>query len=91
MIEKVRHVLRLDKIPPAPRKIIVGIIGGFVFACGVVMIFTPGPAFVLIPVGLLLLGSEFKFAERWSEKALHALRSGRRKWRAWRQRRRQTA
>ncbi len=82
-MERVRHVLRLDRLPPLARKIVVGFIGGIIFVAGIVMIVTPGPAFVLIPVGLLLLASEFKWAERWAQKgqdAVHRLREKGRKW-----------
>lgn len=34
-------------------------------AVGVVMIITPGPAVVVIPTGLAILGIEFEFARRW--------------------------
>lgn len=80
-IEKARHFLRLDKIPPLPRKIIVSIVGGLIFIAGIIMLVTPGPAFLLIPLGLLLLASEFKWAERWAEKVLGWLKCIRDKWR----------
>lgn len=37
---------------------------------GIVMLVTPGPAFVLIPVGLTLLSLEFASAERLLDRAL---------------------
>ena len=46
-------------------KLIVAIVGTLVTAVGVVMIVTPGPAFVLIPLGLAILSTEFEFARRW--------------------------
>jgi uncharacterized protein (TIGR02611 family) len=36
---------------------------------GIIMIVTPGPAFVLIPLGLAILATEFAFARRWLDKA----------------------
>ena len=86
-MEKVRHFLRLDKLPKPVRKIVVGIAGGILFAAGIAMIVLPGPAFVFIPLGLLLLASEFKWAERWAEKAQDGLHNAREKWKAWRRRR----
>ena len=71
-LAKVRHFLRLDKLPKCVQKIIVGIVGGVFLIAGVVMIVMPGPAFVFIPVGLLILASEFKWAERWAQKAQDA-------------------
>lgn len=46
-------------------KIVVALVGTLVTAVGVVMIVTPGPAFVLIPLGLAILSTEFEFARRW--------------------------
>src|SRR5262249_28652585 len=46
-------------------------VAGFVvLAAGILMLVTPGPAFVLIPVGLAMLALEFAWAERLLEKAL---------------------
>jgi uncharacterized protein (TIGR02611 family) len=50
-------------------KIVVGIVGTAVVLVGVVMLVTPGPAFVLIPLGLAILATEFEWAHRWLEKA----------------------
>lgn len=44
--------------------------GFLVTLAGVVMLVTPGPAFVLIPIGLYLLALEFDWAERLLERAL---------------------
>jgi hypothetical protein len=87
LLEKIRHKLRLDKIHPVPRKIIVGIVGGICFVAGIIMIVTPGPAVVFIPLGLLLLASEFKWAERWAQKCTDLLHRGREKWRERKRRR----
>ena len=45
-------------------RIAFGLAGALVTAAGVVMLVTPGPAFVLIPVGLAMLSMEFVWAER---------------------------
>ena len=47
-----------------------GLVGAMVLAGGVVMLVTPGPAFVLIPIGLAMLSLEFVWAERLLEKSL---------------------
>ena len=47
-----------------------GIVGALVLLGGVVMLVTPGPAFVLIPIGLAMLSLEFVWAERLLEKSL---------------------
>ena len=50
-------------------KVVVGFVGTAVLLVGLVMIVTPGPAFVLIPIGLAILATEFDWAHRWLEKA----------------------
>jgi uncharacterized protein (TIGR02611 family) len=51
-------------------RIAFGIVGIVVLAGGLVMLVTPGPAFVLIPIGLAMLSLEFVWAERLLEKSL---------------------
>ena len=50
------------------RRIVVGVVGATVIALGVIMIFTPGPALVVIPVGLAILSIEFTWARHWLRK-----------------------
>lgn len=45
------------------RRIIVAIIGFTVLLVGVAMIVLPGPAFIVIPLGLAILATEFVWAE----------------------------
>jgi uncharacterized protein (TIGR02611 family) len=45
-------------------------VGAAVLAGGVVMLVTPGPAFVLIPIGLAMLSLEFVWAEKLLERSL---------------------
>lgn len=52
----------------AARRVIVGVVGGTIVAIGVAMLVLPGPAFVVIPVGLGILGLEFAWARRWLRK-----------------------
>jgi uncharacterized protein (TIGR02611 family) len=47
-----------------------GVTGAVVLAAGLVMLVTPGPAFVLIPIGLAMLSMEFVWAERLLDKSL---------------------
>jgi tellurite resistance protein TerC len=51
------------------KRIAVGIVGGSVLVVGIAMIVLPGPAFVVIPVGLGILGIEFAWARIWLKKA----------------------
>jgi hypothetical protein len=46
------------------RRLVVLLVGGTIVLCGTAMIFLPGPAIVVIPVGILILGSEFAWARR---------------------------
>jgi tellurite resistance protein TerC len=46
----------------------VGAAGGIVLAAGFAMIVLPGPAIVVIPLGLAILATEFAWAKRWLEK-----------------------
>lgn len=51
------------------RRIVIAIVGFTVLLLGIIMIVTPGPAFVVIPVGLAILGLEFAWARHWLRKA----------------------
>lgn len=44
------------------RRLIIGLIGGTVLLIGVALIVLPGPAFIVIPVGLAILATEFAWA-----------------------------
>lgn len=52
------------------RKVAVAIAGGLVLAVGIAMIVLPGPAFVVIPIGLTILATEFE----WARRMLHRVR-----------------
>ena len=60
----------LDRLLKILRRIIVAVIGGTVLIIGIVLIVLPGPAFIVIPLGLVILASEFAWAR-------HVLRRGR--------------
>lgn len=49
----------------AARKLAVGAAGATVLSSGVLMLVLPGPAFLVIPAGLAILGLEFAWARRW--------------------------
>ena len=49
---------------PRLKKIIVAVIGTTVLLIGVALIVLPGPAVLVIPVGLAILASEFAWARR---------------------------
>jgi tellurite resistance protein TerC len=47
------------------RRIGILIIGSSVLLVGIAMIVLPGPAVVVIPIGLAILATEFMWARRW--------------------------
>lgn len=49
----------------AGRRIVVGVVGATVLMIGIIMLVTPGPALVVIPVGLAILSIEFTWARLW--------------------------
>jgi Putative transmembrane protein (PGPGW) len=53
-----------DLLPKLLRRIVVGVIGGTIVLIGIALLVLPGPAFIVIPLGLLVLGSEFAWARR---------------------------
>jgi uncharacterized protein (TIGR02611 family) len=50
------------------RRVILSVIGVTVLLIGVALLVLPGPAFIVIPVGLAILGSEYAWARRWLRK-----------------------
>lgn len=46
------------------RRLIVSVIGFTILAAGVAMIVLPGPAVVVIPIGLAILATEFIWARK---------------------------
>jgi uncharacterized protein (TIGR02611 family) len=51
-------------------RVAFGVAGALATLAGLVMLVTPGPAFVLIPIGLAMLSMEFVWAERLLAKSL---------------------
>jgi uncharacterized protein (TIGR02611 family) len=51
-------------------RVAFAVAGSLVLLAGIVMLVTPGPAFVLIPLGLAMLALEFTWAERALDRAL---------------------
>ncbi|MGI9234113.1 MAG: PGPGW domain-containing protein [Woeseiaceae bacterium] len=70
MIKKVVHFTY-----KAARRIVVAVVGATVLLLGFVMIVTPGPAFVVIPVGLAILSIEFAWARYWLRRLREAISS----------------
>jgi hypothetical protein len=51
------------------KRIAVVVVGGTVLLLGVSLLVLPGPAFIVIPLGLAILAVEFAWARRWLRKA----------------------
>lgn len=47
------------------KRIVIAVVGSSVLLLGIIMIVTPGPAFIVIPVGLAILAVEFVWARQW--------------------------
>jgi uncharacterized protein (TIGR02611 family) len=57
-------------------KIVVTAVGSLVLLAGLIMMVTPGPALLMIPLGLAILATEWDWAARWLDKAKeHARRA----------------
>jgi uncharacterized protein (TIGR02611 family) len=50
------------------RRVIVSVVGVTVVLIGIALLVLPGPAFVVIPVGLAILATEYAWARRWLRK-----------------------
>ncbi|MCE1225298.1 MAG: PGPGW domain-containing protein [Geobacteraceae bacterium] len=53
------------------RQLVVAVVGSTVVIIGIIMIFTPGPAIVVIPLGLGILATEFV----WARTLLHQVKT----------------
>ena len=63
MIQRVVHLTY-----KTARRIAILAVGSTVVILGVIMLVTPGPGLIVIPVGLAILGLEFAWARIWLRK-----------------------
>lgn len=60
----------MPKAPATPKrfpflqKVMIAVVGFTVLLIGIAMIILPGPAFIVIPLGLAILATEFLWARR---------------------------
>ena len=47
----------------AAKRVVVAVIGGTVVLIGIALIVLPGPAFIVLPIGLSILATEFVWAK----------------------------
>jgi uncharacterized protein (TIGR02611 family) len=72
--QRVRHRAR-----PKPVRLLY-VVGGFtILLAGIAMLVAPGPAFVVIPIGLAVLSLEFAWAERLLDQAIEKGEAAKRK------------
>ena len=63
-ITRARAAIGLNILPGPLRKLIVAVIGVTILLIGAAMVVLPGPAFIVIPIGLAILATEFAWARR---------------------------
>ena len=75
--KKFRRAFRLNGLSPGIKRMVIGMIGTTVVLLGVAMIVLPGPALLMIPLGLAILSTEFQWARRCLRKARDYIKAGR--------------
>jgi len=78
-LERFHKALHLEAIPPGIRRPLVAVVGTTILLLGVALIFLPGPAFLVIPLGLAVLATEFVWARRLLKKAKRLLPKGKKR------------
>lgn len=58
------------------KKIVVAVIGFTILLIGLMLIVLPGPAFVVIPIGLGILATEFLWARKLLDKVKENIKKG---------------
>jgi uncharacterized protein (TIGR02611 family) len=78
--------LRLDAHPRLRLlyKIGVGVLGALIVVVGLVLVPLPGPGWLIVFVGVAVLGTEFPAAHRITQWVRRLARRARLRWRAWR-------
>ena len=68
---------RYARTPRLLRKVVILVVGGTITLLGVVLLFTPGPAVLVIPAGIAILATEFVWAKRLADRSKAWARSAR--------------
>jgi uncharacterized protein (TIGR02611 family) len=66
-IQRVLSLWNLENIKIV-RRIIVSVVGATVLLIGIALLVLPGPAFIVIPIGLAILATEYAWARHWLRK-----------------------
>jgi uncharacterized protein (TIGR02611 family) len=51
------------------KRVIISVVGATVLLIGIALLVLPGPAFIVIPIGLAILATEYAWARRWLKRA----------------------
>ena len=71
-MKRLFSVLNLENIKIVKR-VIVSVVGATVLLIGIALLVLPGPAFIVIPVGLAILATEYAWARRWLKRHIEIL------------------
>jgi uncharacterized protein (TIGR02611 family) len=78
-VERLRAQRERHRRRPLVVRVLYIVVGFTLLAAGIAMLALPGPAFVVIPVGLALLSLEFAWAENLLDRALEQGEAAKRK------------
>ena len=78
-IQRTAKALHWQDVPAFVRRVIVAVVGGTVLLFGLALLVLPGPALLVIPLGLAILATEFVWARRWLRKASTVIQDAKRK------------
>jgi uncharacterized protein (TIGR02611 family) len=79
LVERLQGQRARHRSRPKVVRLLYALVGFTVLLGGLAMLVLPGPAFVVIPIGLALLSLEFSWAERALERALEEGEKARRR------------
>jgi tellurite resistance protein TerC len=68
------RVARIYTARHLAKRLIIGVVGFTILAIGVAMMVLPGPAFIVIPIGVGILATEFAWARRLLRKVEEKIR-----------------
>ena len=70
LVERLQHQRERHRGRPFPVRVLYIVVGFTLLGAGLAMLVLPGPAFVVIPIGLALLSLEFAWAQSLLDSAL---------------------
>ena len=79
LVERLREQRERHRRRPLAVRVLYIVVGFTLLGAGVAMLILPGPAFVVIPIGLALLSLEFAWAENLLDRALEQGEAAKRK------------